>query len=408
LPPYDLISQVLDETTEIESPKSYFYWSTLAAISAVLKKNVWFDFHAHKVYPNLYILLIGKSGIRKGAPVAFAKRLIREVSNTRLITGRNTIEAMTKELSMSYRGGVNGSGPMYTDGSAFIASPEIAVLLYQNDAAHQILTDWYDTDAHEPHGWPNTLKSSKEHIKDICVTMIGASNLTNLHDSLPKSVYAGGLIGRFCVVYEEKRRVKNSLIHKPKKLINLQAHGAYMRQISQLSGGFTWDGGENGPVAAKFDKWYNGLDPELSSDKTGSAERLHIKVIKTAMCLAAAYNLDTVMKDEYLEEAIEACSHTAPEKLQPQGKSEDAAAIELLTTELLASPNFKLTDTQLLSKHHGDISSIDLDRICQTLARANAIKTYSQGNKVYIELTNEFITQYQKQQKAQQSLPQTP
>lgn len=395
---YDLIGQVIDETEEIESPKSYFYWSTLAAISAVLKKSVWFDFHAHKIYPNLYVLLIGKSGLRKGAPIAFAKRLIHSVANTRLVTGRNTIEAITKELSMAYRGGTNGSGPQYSDGAAFIASPEIATLLYENPAAHQIITDWYDTDAHEPHGWPNTLKSNKEHIKDICITFIGASNLTNLHDSLPASVYAGGLIGRFCVVYEEKRRVKNSLIHAPKKLINLSAHSAYLRQVATLKGSFGWDGGEYGPVANKFNDWYNKLEPEKSSDKTGSAERLHIKVIKTAMCIAIAHDMRMVITDADLEEAITACVHTSPNILQPQGKSEDGAAIQLLMGELVATPGNRITDTQFLNRHNGDVSSIDLDRICQTLVRANAIKMYEQNKQIYIEATSDFIAQYQAQQ----------
>lgn len=401
---YDLIQQVIDETEEIESPKSYFYWSTLAAVSAVLKKSVWFDFHAHKIYANLYVLLLGKSGLRKGAPVAFAKRLIHAVGNTRLITGRNTIEAIIKELSMAYRG-QNGAGPQYSDGAAFVASPELSVLLYENPAAHGIITDWYDTDAHEPQGWPNTLKSNKEHIKDICITMIGASNLTNLHESLPKSVYAGGLIGRFCVIHEEKRRVKNSLIHAPQKLINMNSHAAYMRQIATLKGPFGWDGGENGPVAAKFDNWYQSLDPEKSNDRTGSAERIHIKVIKTAMCLAVAHDMRLVIMDQDLEEAIDACYHTSPQQLQPQGQSEDASGIQLLMAELCAAPGYKLTEVQILGKHHGDLSSIDLDRIGTTLERANAIKRYENAKKIYYELTPEFLAQYHAQMQQQSQTP---
>jgi hypothetical protein len=94
------VNEVMDSTKELESPRSFFYWSALTTISAILKDNVWIDRGgAFKLYPNIYVMLLAGSALRKGLPVALSKNIVQLVNNTKLIVGRSSIQGILKELS---------------------------------------------------------------------------------------------------------------------------------------------------------------------------------------------------------------------------------------------------------------------------------------------------------------------
>ena len=61
---------------ELESPSSFWRWSAYAAISAVLKDNVWFNKQIYNLYPNIYVMLHADSGLKKGPPIAMANKII--------------------------------------------------------------------------------------------------------------------------------------------------------------------------------------------------------------------------------------------------------------------------------------------------------------------------------------------
>src|SRR6266849_9041120 len=93
------IEDLVQENQTVETPESWIYWSLLCCISAVaanvytlrtLKGNLLY-------YPNLYIILMGESGLGKGYPVNLAKRLLQEAQITRVIAGRSSIQAIIKE-----------------------------------------------------------------------------------------------------------------------------------------------------------------------------------------------------------------------------------------------------------------------------------------------------------------------
>lgn len=135
----------LDETTELfstfESPKRFYYWSCLTAVSAILKDNVYFDRFNYKVYPNIYVLLFGPSAIRKGPPIALAKSIVSRVNNTRIINGRWTIEAIVKELGTARS---KPDGTVIKDSCAFIVASELSSSLITSTSSLDIMTDLAD------------------------------------------------------------------------------------------------------------------------------------------------------------------------------------------------------------------------------------------------------------------------
>jgi hypothetical protein len=73
------LSELTKQHSEFESPLSFWWWGGVASISAVLKDNVWMDRYIYNLYPNVYIMLHADSGLKKGPPIAMAKKLVKPV-----------------------------------------------------------------------------------------------------------------------------------------------------------------------------------------------------------------------------------------------------------------------------------------------------------------------------------------
>src|SRR5688572_17591509 len=93
------IDEVLKSHEEVETPQSFYFWSGLCAISAVLKDNVFINRGgAYILYPNIYVILHADSGLKKGPAINLAKDLVKRTGNTKLVSGRSSIQGILKKL----------------------------------------------------------------------------------------------------------------------------------------------------------------------------------------------------------------------------------------------------------------------------------------------------------------------
>ena len=61
----DWIEDYLVYTKEHPTVETYRLWCGIAAIGGVLGRNVWVPTSAGKLYPNLYVILVGGPGAGK-------------------------------------------------------------------------------------------------------------------------------------------------------------------------------------------------------------------------------------------------------------------------------------------------------------------------------------------------------
>src|SRR4249920_2360303 len=127
------IEALLIYTNASESPKKYYYWSGLSAIASVVKSNVYLDKFYYKLFPNIYVLLVGRSGLRKGPPVHLAKTLVSTIDNTRIFAGRMSIQGIIADLSRAITKS-NGGPPITAADGALFAS-EFASFIIQDSSA---------------------------------------------------------------------------------------------------------------------------------------------------------------------------------------------------------------------------------------------------------------------------------
>ena len=397
----DFLKAVLKQTSDFEPPRDYFYWAALCVIAAVTKGKVYLDRFSHKLYPNIYVLLLGKSGMRKTAVINFAKKLVNMTNTTRVVAGRNTIEGIIHTLSQDYT--LEG-GTIIKRATAFIAGTEFSALIQDNDAAMTILTDLYDTGYHDDKGWKNTLKTSESEIlRGVNLTMLGATNRTHLEDKLSTKDILGGFIARTFLVDATKKRTLNALVRRPDNVLNYKHLLNYLDSIKSIEGPFDWE-----PEAAdyyenwymKFNKQKEEQDDDNITEDTGMSARFEDHVLKVAMLLSLSRGIDLTLTKDLIEEAISACFpllHTAETLMLSSGKDQSSYQEKsrmIFMTLMYAPQGEYISRRNLLRRLWGKVSPDELDIAIKALNEGELIevmedregKQYRLLDRVYEQL----------------------
>ncbi len=386
------IDEVLLATEEAESPTQFIYWSAMCAISAVARKNVYLPRHIYNLYPNLYVMLIAKPGGRKGFPVGLARKLVGLTESTRIISGRNSIQAILSDLSKAY---TRSDGSVLDKAHCFLASDEFTNLIIDEPGSLAILTQLYDTHANEP-DWKNILKhSGTETLKEPCITLLGASNPSYFNSRVSAVDATGGFLRRLILVVDNSRDKVNSLIIPPKVTLDPQRLAGRLGEISVLRGEFRW--GIGADVA--FDNWYTPFRRKIlnDDDNIGIADSLHEQVLKTAMCLSLADSNDLVLTVENILSAIGLCSRLATKARQfweGKGISEIAPQTRIVIDILLSADKNTISRRRLLAGKFYDLDHFSLDRVVETLEQSGVVKVQRVGSETYYTMTELYVEKF--------------
>lgn len=375
---------------ENEAPEKFFYWSAMSAISAVVKKQVVLDRFHYKLYPNIYVLIMGKSGIKKGLPVNTAKNLVEKVGNTRVISGRKSLPRVIQDLGKAY---TTEGGGLVHEAQGMLVSGEFAAFLVKDLDALTILTDLYDTHNHEKM-WENSLKGTGvDRLKSPCLTLLGATNEEHFSDAVPGNAIGGGFIARSFVVLGNDKGLLNSLTEAPKALPDIACLVDYLRAISKVSGEFKWT-----PKGKElYDAWYYDFYSKKYHDNTGTMNRLGDSILKAAMLISLSRDLSLELHQEDIFEAItvaEECISGMMQVTMGQGGQTLAQATKTIMRELIIAPTHQLKKSELLRKYWGQFDDFEITRIAETLQASNAIEIIPNGKDMLYKMTKTTLEMY--------------
>lgn len=368
------IEEFLKTYESAESPTSFFYWSAIASISAVLRKNVYINKRIYKLYPNLYIMFVAKSGLRKGYPVKQAQKLVEACEIMKVISGRNSIQSILQELSRQY---TIESGKVMKDAQAFVVNDELDSLLINDPQAQTILTALYDSFYHK--NWTNTLKKDgRETLRDLYLTMLTATNPTHLDNFLDGTSMSGGFLGRTIIVYEERKSKINPLIEEGDAVeIITKPLQDRLIEISKLVGQFKFTTTAVKLYKPWYKDFYERLQTEEIEDITGTAERAGDTVLKLGMILSVNDSCDLTIDKHHIEKAVELfydASRSSRIVTAGKGKSLDSDKVKTVLGYLLSKPDYSAYRKQILSARYGDISAAELAVVVDTLEQAGLIE----------------------------------
>ena len=389
------ILRLLEASSEAETPTNYIQWAGIATISAVVAPNVFINRGGvYKLSPNVFIMLIGESGLGKGFPIYVSKELVKLVGTTRIIAGRNTIQAILKDLATSETDPKSGV-PKFKDARGYVVSGEFATLLQDDKAALPILTELYDT--HYVGDWKNSTKNvGVDHLEKVNLTLFGGSTPEHFTNVVPDSDVKGGFVGRILTVYAEERSKVNPL-SDTEAISNFPFAelAEHLKTISLVRGPFRYT-----PKAKKYwDEWYIDIRTRKIHDPTGAVNRLPDNVLKVAMCLSLSNDLDLLLHLENLEQSIEMCMTLTIESrrlTEGKGKSALGEQTKLVIHALYRHPEHTITKSKLLQMYYGQFDIYELDRIVQTLESADMIKCMHADGQWYLVMAPETVDNIKK------------
>lgn len=379
------IDLLVTECQHVETPQSWLWWSFLSCISAAAGNNYYLTtLKGDLVYkPNLYIMLLGESGLGKGFPINRAKLLVSKASVTRVIAGRSSIQAIVQELSRTKT--VEGKAPI-GDSRGYIINGELSTAIIQDPDSLTILTDLYD--GHYNPEWTNLLKGDgAEKLKNPYITALFGSSPAHFYDSIPQANIEGGYIGRNLIIYEEKRSQDVDLLDDDKAAVEdnkfdtilVPKYVPHLEAISKKKGQLIpTDDARN-----LFNTWRKKWRASQTYDKTGFLNRVPDHVLKVSMCLALSeWDFGGNIEQYQIEEAIQkVTSLVYSNKRTTEGRGLDPLAVakKLVLDYLLAAENQTMSRKQLLWKGYGNYNAFTLDQISDDLLEMGWIRRVKIG-----------------------------
>jgi hypothetical protein len=387
----DWITGYLKFTDNTEPSKLYREWVAASTVAAALERKCKLEWGHYTFYPNMYVILVGPSGARKGTAMKPARRIMSEIG-IKTISESITKEALANRINDAEQlanpneeqEGLQ-SGTFHS--SVTIYNEEISVLFKENDFDLIMwLTDWYDC-PEEPWTYETKTQGTTE-IVNPWVNMIGAMTPDLVKKSLPGIAIGGGFTARTIFVFspgrekvvplpftsEDEEQTREKLIHDLEHIHSLKGKFTYSREFIDL-----------------YQDWYIETveDPPFNDPKLdGYLNRRQPHLLRLCMIMSASQRSDMKLNSEVFERAKDMLERT--EKMMPRvfsgvGEGENTQIMSEVIAYL--SDKEEITKKEILERFYKEVDNErHLETILGTMSAMDLIKRKKTANGTIVEV----------------------
>jgi hypothetical protein len=383
----NFIQQVLDHTKALESPTSFWKWSAITTIGAILRDSTKLKSAYGDIYPNLYVLFIANSGERKDPPIMLCEELLLKVSNTKIVSGRATGEALMDRLQTTVSNPRTGKRDIKGSSGIMIAG-ELSAGLVASDSLIKVLTALYDF---KPNPFED-LRRTRENVtlERIVFSLLGGTNITMSKDIITTVAITGGLLARSLIVVPNEYRPGAVGLKFDKEKHEKERNDCVesLKKLALLNG--EWQ--LTSDAYEYFEKWYLPFRERNKGrhDPIGIYARIHSTIHKVAIIYAANDHSFPDIKKIHYEEAIFDCLSLLPNYqsfYMANGKSPLQEQGAIVLQELISAKDFRISRKKLLMNHLMDLDIDILDKIIQKLQLIGYINEVHYKNESHYQLT---------------------
>lgn len=377
----DYLTTYIKFTEKTEPPTNYHIWTCLSVVAAAMQRKCYLRWGFKTLYPNLYVVLIGPSGCRKGTAMNIGKDLLLEINGINLSSESVTREALIRDMKDGITTFTDPTDQMLKfHSSVTVVSEELSVFLGQQNVKFLAdLTDWFDCSDQ----WTYRTKGSgTDKLVGVCVNILGATAPDWLRSILPQEAFGGGFTSRVIFVVEEQKKqiVPNPRI--PDEIIALRPGLVHdLEQIAAMAGEMIF----MDETMEIYTAWYTkqSKSPAIKDPHfAGYCERRAIHVLKLSMVMSASRSCDRIITPADFKRALallESVEPKMPRAFMGLGRAKYSDMTSQLY-EYLARVN-KCSQSEILNKFDVDLDEYTLQLIMKTLQARKVVRIdYSSGN----------------------------
>jgi len=376
----DWIDAYLEFTNNTEPDITFRKWAAISTIASVLQRKCYIVWGPSLVfYPNMFIVLVGPSGSRKGTAMNPALDLLTDLGTISMAANATSLQALIKRLTeTNYTDFDPTTGQHQYHASLTIFSKEFTVFLgYQNHDLMSALCDWYDCDRRWKY---ETISRQTEEIIGVWVNLFGATTPELIADSLPHSAVGGGLTSRIIFAYaKDKGKTVPIPIASPHEEKLRQDLLYDLEKIHLMSGRFSVTDG----FLQRWTDWYTSLDvipPPFNDIKmSGYINRRPTHIMKLSMIMAASRSdgPEMCITEEDFERSLITLLEVESRMMNVFtgfGRSPFSDIMPMAMDFIDKSENREVKVSQLAKHFCNDLDASQLDRLIKTLEVSGLVK----------------------------------
>jgi hypothetical protein len=394
MPNKDFLETYLHAAGRTQVPRVYHIWSCLSLLAAALANRVWYEkFRGKQLKPNLYVMLIGPSGLGKGEAIDFAMEFVSAEHHKRSINpyrGKVTGAAFADALAKP-RKDENGDVNFDPDETpvVYLFTPELSMSLGEGKIADDFvkrMTELYTggnyeyTEATRTHG--------EITFRVPTINWLAGSTREWLHESVSRSAIKSGFFGRAVPIvvptYDLVNRITDPGYPNDRDSAVAWLHKR-IRAITQLEGRCVL----TNQAKEVRDAWYQNRPAPIDDDLLPSWVREDDLALKIGMLLSVSSGRDDlVITSRMFQQAITLAqqAHSAvPELISSASQTLQTTGLTTVATFVKSAR--RIPHSALLKKvTHRGIHAKELQQHVDTLKQQKmvSVERTQSGGAVYV------------------------
>lgn len=380
----DWITGYLRYTDTTEPAELFRMWTAISVIAACLQRKCRLEWGTITFYPNLYVVLVGPSGARKGTAMSPGLEFVDNLG-IKVAAEAVTREALIRELKNANQSEQNiTTGKMIFHSSLTIWAQELTVFLgYGNLQLMSDLCDWFDC----RNKWTYRTKNmGTDEIIGVFVNLFGGTTPSLIRSTLPLDAIGGGLTSRIIFVFEEGVERCQPMPFLSDAQIGLKEQLRLdLERIYSMHGDFK--------VTKEFldlwTEWYvkqHNTDPfeDTSHRFEGYFRRRPVHVMKLAMIVNASRTDRMILEANDFTRALEILMRTEqkmPNVFSGVGKYQHADTLSAMMNEI--GIRGEVSQEDLLYVFRNDLDSYMFRNMIESMSRMGMIDVITRAGKEY-------------------------
>lgn len=374
-------------TQNQEAPDLYHFWTALSIIGGAIRRNMWVDRVDYLVFPNLYVFLVGPTGIGKSTALMTGFKLLQRIGEDQVKTfhGRISNEALFHLMSRT----VKTPNGIEKDGTLFLFADELKSLLGERDYAKELMTTLTDLySGQDGIAFQHKTISQGDNspvLRNYLINFLAGTTQSWLGEIIKPAMFDGGAAGRIIFVTQQVGRGVSDVDPED---VREETEGLREMLASDLSYIANMRGQFRMTREAR-DYWKAWRKTIVRSGDTrllGYMARKHDTVLKLAMIFSVSKDDQMTIETPHIVAAIQTLDGVEPLMLDAFshiGSTESATGAQLL---LMLERFGGKCPKYLLLRHMNYLirDSKSFDSILQTLQMQGKVTLMKTGQQVWI------------------------